>query len=126
LLKIKELTKDQKNLGRDFSQKIEVSGKDVLGYRIIQETYHQDKLVSTRGICRLFKNNKKIRFVYPIHETIRESIKKLNGRIANIRITIKNYPEITKKKKQYYLKLLEIKKERFPDSNAAREIALEN
>ena len=64
--------------------------------------------------------------MYPIHETIRESIKKLNGRIANIRITIKNYPEITKKKKQYYLKLLEIKKERFPDSNAAREIALEN
>ncbi|MBU1705014.1 MAG: glycosyltransferase family 2 protein, partial [Nanoarchaeota archaeon] len=52
---------------------------EFMGYRLIQETYHNDKLVSTRGICRIFKNHLGIKFVYPIHETVRGSIIALGG-----------------------------------------------
>jgi len=96
--------------------------KDVLGYRLIQHTYYKDKLISVRGICRIFKNNKGIRFVYPVHETVRESIKKLNGRIGKTGIVIRNYPKICKEKKEYYLRLLKIKKKKYPNSSADREI----
>jgi len=93
-----------------------------LGYRLIQKTYYKDKVVSVRGICRLFKNDKKIRFIYPIHETVRESIKELNGRIGKTGIVIKHYPKMDKEKQEYYLKLLKIKKEKFPESNVDKEI----
>jgi len=96
--------------------------KKVLGYRLIQQTYHNDKIISIRGICRLFKNKKEIRFIYPIHETIRESIKTLGGKIGKTGITIKHYPEISKEKQDYYLKLLKTKKQDFPEGNVEKEI----
>jgi len=95
--------------------------KDILGYRIIQETYYNDKIISTRGICRLFRNDKRIKFVYPIHETVRNSIKEF-GKIGKTGIVIKHYPKINKNKKDYYLKLLKVKKEKFPESNVNVEI----
>lgn len=96
--------------------------KDVLGYRIIQHTYHKGKIISVRGICRAFRNNERIRFVYPIHETVRESIKKLNGRIGKTGIVVRNYPKICKEKQEHYLMLLKIKKKKYPHSNADIEI----
>ena len=122
LTKLKELTK-QKNSGREFSRSIELKEKsDILGYRIIQKSYHKNKLISVRGICRLFKNNKNIKFIYPIHETVRNSIKEL-GKIGKTGIIIKHYPKLNKK--DYYLKLLKIKKELYPKSNVDKEIELE-
>ncbi|MBU0628985.1 MAG: glycosyltransferase family 2 protein [Nanoarchaeota archaeon] len=99
--------------------------KEVLGYRIIQKTYYKNKIISIRGICRLFKNDKRIKFIYPIHETVRESIRSLNGKIGKTGITIKHYPKISKEKQEYYLTLLETKKHKFPESNAEKEIANE-
>jgi hypothetical protein len=95
---------------------------NILGYRLIQKTYYQDKVISIRGICRLFKNDKRIKFIYPIHETVRESIKALRGRIQKTGIIIKHHPKLNKTKKEYYLKLLKNKKEKFPLSNADKEI----
>lgn len=103
-------------------KKVISSNKDVIGHRLIQQTYYNDKITSIRGICRIFKNNNKIRFAYPIHETVRESIKKLGGRIGKTGIIIKHYPKINKEKQEYYLNLLETKKEKFPKSNVDREI----
>ncbi len=101
---------------------ISLNKEDILGYRLIQQTYYNDRVVSIRGICRLFKNRYGIRFVYPIHETVRESIKALNGKIGKTGIVIEHYPKINKEKQEYYLKLLRIKRERFPSSNVDREI----
>jgi len=108
LIKIKNLIKKNK--------------EDIFGYRLIQQTYYKNKIISIRGICRLFKNSDKIRFTYPIHETVKESIKNLKARIGKTGIIIKHYPEINKEKQEYYLKLLKIKKEKFPNSNVNKEI----
>jgi len=99
---------------------------NILGYRLIQKTYYKNRLISTRGICRLFRNNRKIRFIYPIHETVRESIKSLGGKIAKSGIIIRNYPKLSKEKSNYYLKLLKKKAKLFPQSNYQKEIELEN
>jgi len=44
----------------------------------------------------------------------------LKGRIGKTGIVIKHYPKLNKK--NYYLKLLKIKRERFPESNVDKEI----
>jgi glycosyltransferase involved in cell wall biosynthesis len=108
LIKIKEIIKN--------------NNKDTLGYRIIQETYYKNKIVSIRGICRIFKNNKQIKFQYPIHETVRNSIKEKNKKIGKTGIVIKHFPRLDRDKTEYYLKLLKTKKEYFPESNVDKEI----
>ena len=114
---------NEKDLVR-IKEIIKNNEKDIFGYRIIQETYYKNKIISIRGICRLFKNNKKIKFVYPIHETVRNSIKKI-GKIGKTGIVIRHYPKINNNKKDYYLKLLNIKKKKFPESNFSKEIEYE-
>jgi len=119
------LDPDEKIENNDFTRIKEIisnSDEDFLGYRLIQETYFKNKVASVRGICKVFRNDKRIRFIYPIHETVRESIKKLNGKIGKTGIVIKHYPKINKKKQEYYLKLLNIKKQLFPESNVDKEI----
>jgi glycosyltransferase involved in cell wall biosynthesis len=100
--------------------------KAFLGWRFIQNTYKDNQLISTRGICKLFQNNKKIKFIYPIHETVRDSIQRLQGRIGKSGILINHHPKLSKEKSDYYLKLLEIKKQQFPESNVDVEIDNEN
>ena len=102
-----------------------IEDDNYLGYRFIQETYHGDELVSTRGICRLFQNNKGIKFVYPIHETVRNSILKLNGKIGKTGIVIRNNAQYSKEKKDYYVSLINKKIKQFPNSNAVRELELQ-
>ena len=99
--------------------------KAFLGFRFIQETYYKNKIVMTRGICKLFQNKKNIKFIYPVHETVRNSIKSLNGRIGKTGITIIHKPILNKEKSLYYLELLENKKQKFPDSTAEKEIETE-
>jgi len=96
--------------------------KDILGYRLIQNSYHDGRVISVRGICRVFRNAPEIRFDYPIHETVRESIKKLGGRIGKTGIAIRHHPKLSREKTRYYLQLLNTKKEMFPDSKADKEI----
>ena len=110
----------------DFDEIRELTeNKAFLGFRFIQETMYKDKQIMTRGICKLFQNHKGISFTYPIHETVRESIRKLNGRIGKTGIVISHTPELSKEKSDYYLRLLEKKKGLFPDSNTEKEIETE-
>lgn len=109
MIKIKTIIEDNKD-------------KKIMGFRLIQKTLYKNKVISIRGICRLFRNDKRISFIYPIHETVRESIKNLGGRIGKTGITIKHYPKISKEKQDYYVKLLKKKKLEFPLSNAEKEI----
>ena len=84
-----------------------------------------DKKIFYRGICRLFQNKKDIKFTYPIHETVRESIKRLNGKIGKSGVVIYHYPKYDKDKKDYYLKLLKKKIKSYPKSNAKKELEIE-
>lgn len=121
------LDPDEKIDEKDFEKIRKLTeNKEYLGYRFIQETFFNNNLISTRGICKLFQNNQNIKFIYPVHETVRESIKRLNGKIGKTGITIKHYPKLSREKSDYYLKLLKIKKEKFPESNTGKEIENEN
>ena len=123
------LDPDEKISKKDFEKIKEVikeNKTDALGYRLIQKTYYKNKLISIRGICRLFKNHKEIKFIYPIHETVRESIKSLKGKISKTGINIEHYPKISKEKQEYYLKLLKVKKKKFPESKVDKEIENES
>ena len=62
------------------------------------------------GITRLFRNRKEIRFEYPVHETVKESIKRINGRIGITNIPIHHYgkvrdPAFIDKKSSMYLEI---------------------
>ena len=86
---------------------------------------NNDKKIFYRGICRLFQNKKGIKFTYPIHETVRDSIKSVGGKIGKSGITIHHYPKYDNKKKDYYLNLLKEKINEYPESNARKERELE-
>jgi len=133
LIKIKGLA-NNKTKGRE----------NILGYKFIQRTYSNIPInlkkwvclkddnykeskgylgYMYRGITRLFRNNKGIRFEYPIHETVIHSIKRLKGKIENSDIAIHHYgflrdKKILKANNELYLELIRKKikkynKERF-------------
>ena len=74
-----------------------------------------------RRMCKLFKNNMGIRFMYPVHETVIKFI----SNIGKTGIVIEHKPEESKQKSEYYIKLLEKKKKEFPESNWEKEIKFE-
>ncbi len=102
----------------DFKKIRSLIKKDAFAYRFIQETG-----LNKRGICKLFRNDKRISFTYPIHETIKCSIRKLGKEISSARISIYHHPEMTKKKKELYEQLLNKKKILFPKSKVTLEQA---
>ena len=100
---------------------------EYLGYMLIQRSYTNDsssiKWVSAKddsyeeskpysgwvysGITRLFRNNKRIKFEYPVHETVKESIKKI-GKIKPTDIPIHHYGKVksnVNEKSKMYLEL---------------------
>ncbi len=97
-----------------------VKDKEYSGYRFIQETVVNDKKY-VQGICKLFQNNKKIRFVYPVHESVMPSIKKLGGKIGKTGIVITHKSRYDIEKAQYYLKLIGKKAEKYPESSVVKE-----
>jgi len=99
-----------------------IKDKSHLGYRFVQETFI-GKVKNVQGICKLFQNNKGIKFVYPVHESVMPSIKELRGSIGKTGIIIKHNSAYDLKKAQYYLKLLEKKAKDCPESSASKEIA---
>ncbi|MEK6869218.1 MAG: glycosyltransferase family 2 protein, partial [Nanoarchaeota archaeon] len=67
-----------------------------------------------RGITRLFRNDKRIKFDYPIHETVIDSIKRINGKIIQTIMPIHHFEilkgeDFNNKKYSYYIKLLKNK-----------------
>lgn len=124
--------------------------KDIIGYSFIQRAYCNNlkKLKfnyakndfydeskpflgwTYRGITRLFRNDKRIKFIYPVHETVIESIKNINGKIKQTNIPIHHFElmreeEFINKKSIYYIKLLKNKIKLFPKAKFYFELALE-
>lgn len=90
-----------------------IKNKEYLGYRFIQETIINNKKY-IQGICKLFQNNKKIKFIYSIHESVMPCIRNLNGKIGKTGITIKHKPVYSLEKAKHYLKLIEKKVKEYP------------
>ena len=134
---------DEKINVRDFSRIREmIKNKGYLGYSFIQKNYtnvekhprftkepkHGFKGYYLRRICKLFQNKKGLKFVYPVHESVKNSIQDIGGRIKKTDIVIEHFPEMKEnfiEKGRYYLELLKKKKEMFPDSNAEKEMNTE-
>ncbi|MBI2523263.1 glycosyltransferase [Candidatus Woesearchaeota archaeon] len=139
---IKNLTNNNSNEGKD--------NKKVVGYSFVQRTYCKKikKLRfnyakwdfydesrpflgwTYRGLTRLFHNDKRIKFCYPIHETVINLIKKINGKVKQTNIPIHHF-EILKgekfnnKKCNYYIKLLKNKIKMHPKAKFYFELAIE-
>jgi glycosyltransferase involved in cell wall biosynthesis len=105
LKKMKELCEDKKNLG----------------YRFIQETIINGKKY-VQGICKLFQNHKGIKFIYPVHESVMPSIKEQGGTIGKTGIVIKHKSFYDLKKVKSYMRLIEKKAKKWPESSADKEI----
>lgn len=105
--------------------KLLTKNKDYLGYRFIQETVINGKKY-VQGICKLFQNHKGIEFIYPVHESVMPSIKKLNGRVGKTGIVIRHKSKYDLKKARYYLRLLEKKAEKWPESSSNKELDFMN
>jgi glycosyltransferase involved in cell wall biosynthesis len=97
-----------------------VNSKSYLGYRFVQKTIINGKEY-IQGICKLFQNLKGIKFVYPVHESVMPSIKELNGKIGKTGIVIKHNSDYDLKKAEYYLRLIEKKAKKYPESSSKEE-----
>ena len=97
-----------------------VKNNRYLGYRFVQETFINGRKY-VQGICKLFQNNKGIKFVYPIHESVMPSIRDKKGAIGKTRIIVKNKGNYNLEKAEYYLKLLEKKGKKYPKSSWKKE-----
>jgi glycosyltransferase involved in cell wall biosynthesis len=118
------LDPDEQIEKKDFEtikKMISEATEDVLGFRLIQETFFQDEKIMIRGICKLFRNHRGISFRYPVHESVRESIQEKGGSIVSSGIAIKHRPLLTREKSDHYLRLLDKKKKEFPDSAHEKE-----
>ena len=78
----------------------------------------------------MFKNDKRIKFSYLIHETVTESIKRIKGKIKHTNIPIHHFHalkgnDFISKKSKYYAKLLKNKIKSYPKAKFYFELALE-
>ncbi len=131
---IKDNPKNNKIMGYSFVQRTYCSQIKKLKFNFSKnDIYAESKPFigwHYRGITRLFKNDKRITFVYPIHETITESIKKSKGRIMHTNIPIHHFHalkgnDFINKKSKYYAKLLKNKIKSYPKAKFYFELALE-
>ena len=127
-----------------------IENKDFAAYSFVQRTYSNDEKRlkwnyakndnyeesrhflgwSYRGITRLFRNDKRIKFIYPVHETVIESIKNIKGKIKQTCIPIHHFEnqksrEFLNKKSDYYSKLLMKKIKKWPKAKFYFELACE-
>jgi glycosyltransferase involved in cell wall biosynthesis len=145
------LDADEKISKKDLKKIKElIENNEYLGYAFIQRTYFNKPLTKQwnysenddyeeskpylgwiyRGITRLFQNNKGIKFEYPIHETVIESIKRLNGRITNSKIPIHHYALLRDKdsiikKNSLYKRILKNKIEKFQKNKFKTELKIQ-
>lgn len=124
--------------------------KNVMGFKFIQRTYMNKKIPIRwnnnvddkydeskgyigwmyRGITRLFRNDSRIKFELPIHETVIKAIKRVNGKIINSQIPIHHF-EFKKDKKQLrekhynYSELLNKKIKKYKNDDFGKELELQ-
>ena len=117
-----------------------IKTNEYLGFMLIQRSYTNDsasiKWVSSKddsyeeskpysgwvysGITRLFKNYSKIRFEYPVHETVKESIKRIGGKIKTTDIPIHHYGKLKENIDEKSRLYLEIGKEKLKQNPKAK------
>jgi len=129
LIKIKKIINKKNNLaGYSFLQRTYV--KEELPFKFKKIKNRLYKGYTFRRITRLFKNNKRIRFEYPIHETVVNSIRRINGRIQPLDITIDHFPlskskKDTNNKNKLYLRLLKKKIRKYQEAKFYCELGMQ-
>ncbi|MDP7180309.1 MAG: tetratricopeptide repeat protein [Candidatus Woesearchaeota archaeon] len=119
--KIKQLTETNTHLGFMLIQRSYTNDSSSIKWSSSKDDpYQESKQYSGwvySGITRLFKNDKRIQFEYPVHETVKESIKRI-GKIESTEIPIHHYgktkskEEMNKKGEMY----MEIGKEKLDEN----------
>ncbi len=142
-------TISKKDLSR-IKELIAKAPDEILGFMLIQRSYIDNskfpKWVSSErdayeeskpysgwiysGITRIFRNKPEIRFEYPVHETVKESIKRANGKIAVANIPIHHYGkirdgDIVNKKSELYLELGKKKLKENPNGKFYYELGIQ-
>jgi len=102
LKKIKELIKTNENAGYMLIQRTYTNKSDAQKWVTSKDdTYKESKPYAGwvySGITRLFRNKEHIRFEYPVHETVMDSIKRNKGKIGTTKIPIHHYGKVRSKK----------------------------
>lgn len=133
LNKIRKLIQNKQFIGYSFIQRTYSNEVKRLKWNYAKnDIYKESKQFlgwSYRRITRLFRNDKRIKFIYPLHETVIESIKKIKGKIKSTNIPIHHYEilrgkDFINKKSKYYIKLLKTKVKNFPKAKFYFELAL--
>lgn len=138
LEEIKRLTNENKKnkeiKGYSFIQRTYLNEIKKLKFNYVENDFYDESKPflgwTYRRITRLFRNDKRIKFIYPVHETVIESIKNTNGKIVSTNIPIHHF-QIKKGKKFintksiYYIKLLKNKIKLYPKAKSYFELALE-
>lgn len=134
LEKIKNLTKSKEFMGYSFIQRTYSNKIKKLKWNYTKnDPYEESKKFlgwAYRRITRLFRNDKRIKFSYPIHETVMESIKRINGKISPTNIPLHHFEalkgkDFVNKKSKYYVKLLKDKTKIYPKAKFYFELALQ-
>lgn len=93
--KIKELTENKEVMGYFLIQRNYINDSTTLGWVPSKDDNYKEKKDFTgylpNPIIRLFQNNKGIQFKNKVHESIGESIYKMNGKVKNSNIPIHHY-----------------------------------
>ena len=128
--KIGEIVKKEKADGFLFPQKNYTNESNVAGYLPCAEDEfskgYSGFYISI--ICRLFRNRKGYNFSGLVHELVEPSIQEKKGEIAIEGVLIHHYgnsnPEISNRKKRYYLMLSEKKAEKNPTAENYCELGI--
>jgi len=127
LEKLKELTNKKEVIAYKFEQRNYSNKEKPIKWReSAADTYEESKQYKGwqyRGIIRLFRNDKRIKFEYPIHETVLPSIEKTKQKIQNANIPIHHYYTLEGKEDTYY-KILKEKLKTQPTAHTYAELAI--
>ena len=127
LEKLKELTNKKELIAYKFEQRNYSNKEKPIKWRESKEDNYEEskqyKGWQYRGIIRLFKNDKRIKFEYPIHETVLPSIEKTKQKIENSNIPIHHYYTIEGKEESYY-NILKEKLKKQPTAHTYAELAI--
>ena len=127
LKKIKLLTQNKEVTAYKFEQRNYSNKPTPIKWKeSVEDSYEESKQFKGwqyRGIIRLFKNDKRIKFEYLIHETVLPIIEKIGMKIENSNIPIHHYYTIKGKEESYY-KLLKQKIKKQPTAHSYAELAI--
>lgn len=102
LKKIKELIKTNENEGYMLIQRTYTNNSSAQKWVTSKDdNYKESKPYAGwvySGITRLFRNKEHIRFEYPVHETVMDSIKRNKGKISVTEIPIHHYGKVRNRK----------------------------